>query len=229
MSHECIYPGCKLLGEGLFPVPYCEDHESEHGDDWTFCGHLDSECWNWASRVNNPGFCCVLHGGVDFTQHLKQTEGKQEPPMDNFQLHLKDRSQENFNTAIRILMVQTQSKATHYASHPKNGVVLFWAKPEMEQFAVPGMDCTFQGDQTGKDPEIDFRVPVQKLPFPLTSESAPAFLWGFLESMTYPPKPTNDGDSVKGFHIYSGNHYGQIGDSRYTILQVAPLWGLIGK
>lgn len=149
--------------------------------------------------------------------------------MDNFQLVLRDRSQKNLITATQIIMGVTHAKATHYASHSKNGVVLFWAKPEKDLFAVPGMDGTFQGDQTGKDPLTDFRAPVNKLPYPLTSDTVGTFLWGFLEHMTYPPKPTNDGDSVKGYHLHTGNGWGMLGDSFYTILQLAPQWMLIGK
>lgn len=149
--------------------------------------------------------------------------------MDNFQLSLKDNSREHFDSAIRIIMAANHSKATHYASHPENGVVLFWAKPERNLFAVPGMDCTFQGDQTGKDPLTDFRVPVSPLPYPLTKDSAPSFLWGFLEHMKYPTRPNIDGSSKKGYHVYSGNGNGYIGDSHYTILQVAPFWTLYGK
>jgi hypothetical protein len=146
---------------------------------------------------------------------------------DNFQLVLRDSSRENFTLAIKLIMAQRAGGALYYASHPRNGVVLFWSKPELAVFRVPGLDGVWQGDHSS--PETDFRAQVTKLPYKLTAESAPDFLWGFLREMEYPAEPDHDGDNEKGYHITSGDGWGMIGDSNYALLQVLPLWMMHGK
>jgi hypothetical protein len=56
---------------------------------------------------------------------------------DNSRVEIADDSRENFNVIISLIMAN--KKATYYAAHPANGLVLFWEKPA-EKIYIPWVD-----------------------------------------------------------------------------------------
>ncbi len=67
------------------------------------------------------------------------------------------------------------------------------------------------------------------LPFPLSAEATIPFLWNYLQTADYPPEPDHDGDNGKGFLLTTGNGWGHVEGSHYSIFMVKPEWQMYGK
>jgi len=96
-------------------------------------------------------------------------------------------------------------KAEYYSILNKNELILYWSKPEDSQKA-------------------------SKLPFKLnTIDSMFKFVSGWLENVEYPKEPSHDGSNYEGWHVSTGNFWGHVNESHYSICSIKPEWIMCGK
>lgn len=124
--------------------------------------------------------------------------------MDNIQFTVTGTGAEAFKTAMTLLMnLRGFHKATHFASTPEHGLVLFWTDPCLSA--------------------------AQPLPYPMKGDSLVDFAFHWLQDgATYGSQPDHDGENERGWVIYVES-WGHVMKSPYAICGVRPYWACYGK
>ena len=124
---------------------------------------------------------------------------------DNFNITIRSSGKKHFDMAFEISFDNAPGgKAKYYTIHKEHGFILFWSKPE--------------DNQNG-----------QLLPYEMDMESAKDFVWNWLKGAEYPETPDHDGDNSKGFLITTGDFWGHINNSFYSIVAINPYYMMHGK
>ncbi len=164
---------------------------------------------------------------------------------DNFSVRVVSEGREHFEAAVRLAFkAAAGGKAIHYVNGlPERnclscygrGIKTYWEGTPRVEVSVTCPKC-----KAGKLPakacmilywheQVDTVVKSLPLPFPLTAEAAIPFLWDYIQTCEYPPEPDHDGDNGKGFIVHTGDFWGHIEGSFYSVLMVEPDWQMYGK
>jgi len=142
--------------------------------------------------------------------------------MDNFHIDVRADSREAFDLAVRLAFMKAPvSRATHFATHKKYGLILLWA-PEP--------------DKDGLE--------VHPLPYALNDIRACEFAWSWLEEMRgteglWEYDSEDPVDSMSGplegaaanasaFRIFC-EEWGHVGELHCAICAIKPAFAWIGK
>lgn len=165
-------------------------------------------------------------------------------PGDNFHIELRSEGRTHFDAAVKIAFANAPGgKATHYISPlPErsclecSGTGKSWKWRGKESFDFPCGECAGTGKAKAtvgivlfwhEDSVADVKSSL--LPFPLTADTAPEFLWAYLQGAEFGNQPDHDGSNGKGYFITSGNGWGHVEGSHYAFLGVYPAWQMYGK
>ena len=119
---------------------------------------------------------------------------------DNFRVLVSARGDATFDAAFCLAFTSTQATAYRIADGGSR-LVLYW---HADKDTVP-------------------------LPFPMDISAAKAFARNWLSQATYGPEPDIDGDCKKGFTISTGDGWGQVDGSFYSIMEIRTTWMMYGK
>jgi hypothetical protein len=167
---------------------------------------------------------------------------------DNFSVQVISEGKEHFEAAVRLAFSNALGgRATHYLNgipeHKcddcfgtgKVAVTLSYT-PEYVSMDAICTSCRGKGITSAKSGLILFGSLEDKvrgvvptaLPFPLTVDTAPDFLWNWLMSLDYTKEPEHDGSNKKGFFVTTGDQWGHVENS-FAFLGVYPAWQMYGK
>jgi hypothetical protein len=120
--------------------------------------------------------------------------------MDNFKFDMTSQGDLTLKAALK-LFNPPGGKVTGYRVEKDKGLIFYWA---------------------------DSSPHMTKLPFPMTLEQAADFAVGWLDHADYGNRPSFDGDSAKGWRLYTES-WGHIGGDHYAFAAVQPVWAMYGK
>jgi hypothetical protein len=168
--------------------------------------------------------------------------------MDNRSVDVTSEGREGFDAVMKIVMGGTPGqKATHFAEHPKLGLVVFWSKEESLSDRW-GFDFPTPPKGTPEDVKKDWeevcrrfwrafydarqkeivKVPVHPLPYQMKLATLCDFMWNWLQEVEYPKEPDHDGSNREGWRLHN-DFWGHVGTSRYAIVGLVPTWAMLGK
>lgn len=154
--------------------------------------------------------------------------------MDNFNIDVTASGRETFEAAMSLAQF-SHNKAVAYAIHPNLGMVFFWHGSDStieDNYKSPGFPSDINPEAWQRIYRENrakiVKVPVQKLPYPMSGKALTEFAWHWLESADFGPKPNIDGSCTKGWRVYNEG-WGRVGDSHYSFVAVQPQWAMHGK
>jgi hypothetical protein len=122
---------------------------------------------------------------------------------DNFKVEVRSSGEEHFNIAFNLAMSSAAGgKAVSYKVTDKSGLILYWHE-----------------SATGSSP----------LPYPMEVNAARHFAWNWLSQAEFPPEPDQDGSNERGFIVGTGDFWGHVEESFYSIVFIKPDWQMYGK
>ncbi len=129
--------------------------------------------------------------------------------MDNFKIDVFGEGRKNLENALAICfdINAPGETAKSYAVTRENGLVLRWTDP-------------------GKTGAVE-------LAFPHRLADAVGVVWGWLHSEAAQAwageSPDCDGSVILGWRVFTTGEWGHVGEDRYAICAVRPIWSLHGK
>lgn len=166
---------------------------------------------------------------------------------DNFHVEVRGETREHFAYAVKMAFENAPgNKASHYITDLPEGECpdcfgrgkqTRWISfNDRKSVELECNECGGTGKSAARSVMILFwekdtvrKVQATKLPFALNAKTAVDFLWSWLENATYPEEPDHDGSNHKGFIVTTGDFWGHIEGSHYTVLAVYPDWQMYGK
>lgn len=121
---------------------------------------------------------------------------------DNPCVKVRGESQEDFLLAMRL--AAGESQASHYKI-AGNKMIVYWSAPESTEGA-------------------------SSLPYPMRGKPLADFVWNwFSTEANWPPEPDHDGSNSRGWYLDTGNEWGHVGSSFYSLFSLETSWLMHGK